>query len=95
MQTNVANNIKTFKSLAEVYGVISELFEELDIPHSSVLATTWKSSLGIKGRARDEQKRNAQKYVLDNYGQKATQDESDAICIGTYKIQQSAHDWTK
>jgi hypothetical protein len=45
--------------LAEVFGVLAELCIELDIPQSAVLASVWKSKLGIKGAARAEQKRNA------------------------------------
>lgn len=56
-QNNVANNVQTFKVLAEVYGVVSELLQEIQIPHSTVLAASWKSTLGIKGRTRAEQKR--------------------------------------
>lgn len=81
-QNNVVNNVQTFKVLAEVYGVIAELLQENKIPHSTLLASSWKSTLGIKGRTRPEQKRNAQAYVLAEYGVKATQDESDAVCIG-------------
>lgn len=92
-QNNVANNIQTFKVLAEVYGVIAELLEELHIPHSTVLAATWKSKLGVKGKTRPEQKRNAQEYVSNTYGIKATQDECDAICIGASHLQQSKSAW--
>lgn len=84
LQNNVYNNVKTFKVLAEVYGIIDELLVELKIPHTSVLAATWKSTLGIKGKNRAEQKRNAQEYVNRTYNIKATQDESDAICIGSH-----------
>lgn len=93
-QNNIANNVQTFKVLAEVYGVISEMLEELKIPHSSVLAATWKSFLGIKGKTRPEQKRNAQEYVMQAYGINPTQDECDAICIGAYKTQYSVNDWS-
>ena len=93
-QNNVINNVQTFKILAEVYGVIGEALEERKIPHSSVLAATWKSYLGIKGRNRQEQKQNAQVYVIKTYGIKPTQDECDAICIGDYKTQYSKNDWS-
>lgn len=83
LQTNVQNNIKTFKILAEVFGVIYELCTELNIPNAAVLASTWKSALNIKGRTRPEQKRNAQTYVANTYNVKAIQDVCDAICIGT------------
>ena len=98
LQENVTNNVQTFKVLAEVFGVIYELVTELKIPNSATLASVWKSALNIKGRTRPEQKRNAQQYVLDTYGIKATQDECDAICIGTYIVNEKArekiHDWS-
>lgn len=84
LQTNVTNNVQTFKVLAEVFGIIYELATELKISNRAVLAGTWKKHLGIKGRTRPEQKRNAQEYVQNTYGIKATQDECDSICIGAY-----------
>lgn len=93
-QNNITNNVQTFKVLAEVFGVLSELFAELNIKHTPVLASSWKSTLNIKGRNRTEQKRNAQQYVIDNYGVKPTQDECDAICIGAHHIISSVNDWS-
>ena len=90
MQGNVVNN------LAEVFGVISELLIEMKIPQSAVLASSWKSALGIKGRARAEQKRAAQEWVVSTYGVKPTQDECDAICIGAHRnkfIPDEGFDW--
>ena len=84
LQNNVVNNVQTFKILAEVFGILDELFVELKMPHTAVLASTWKSTLGIKGKTRPEQKKNAQAYVNTKYNIKATQDESDAICIGSH-----------
>ena len=84
MQNNVVNNVQTFKTLAEVFGVLSELFIELKIPQSAVLASTWKSGLGIRGKDRAAQKRAAQSWVTETYGVCPTQDECDAICIGSY-----------
>ena len=94
MQGNVVNNVQTFKILAEVFGVIYELLEEMQIPHQEVLAGTWKSTLGIKGKNRAEQKRNAQAYIQETYGLKPTQDESDAICIGTHYLKNKAFNWS-
>lgn len=82
MQGNVVNNVQTFKILAEVFGVISELLVEMKIPQSAVLASSWKSALGIKGRARAEQKQNAQKLITKIYNISVIQDIADAICIG-------------
>ena len=80
------NNVQTFKALAEVFGVLYELCIEIDIPVEAVLAGTWKSTLGIKGKTRPEQKRAAQAWVAENYGIKAVQDIADAICIGSHYL---------
>lgn len=96
LQGNVTNNVQTFKTLAEVFGVIYELVNELKVKNSAVLASEWKAALGIKGRDRAAQKRAAQQYVIDNYNIKPTQDECDAICIGTYKIKRRPmFDWSE
>lgn len=97
LQGNVANNVQTFKILAEVFGVIYELTTEMKIKNSAVLASSWKSALSIKGRSRPEQKRAAQAYVVNKYNQKPTQDECDAICIGEYLLSKnnSSFDWSE
>lgn len=98
MQDNIKDNVHTFKILAEVIGVLEELLTELDIPHEAVLAGTWRKALSIKGYHRSEQKKNAQKYVSDNYGMSVSEDESDAVCIGTYftvkNNEQDSYDWS-
>lgn len=86
LQSNVGNNVITYKALAEVYGVIQEYAAEHKIPCQSVLATVWKSKVGIKGRTRPEQKKAAQEYVLAQYRKNVSQDTADAICIGTYGL---------
>lgn len=83
------NNVQTFKVLAEVFGIIYELAISLEIPYTVVLASTWKSTLLIKGARRDEQKRNAQAFAQNTYNIKCTQDEADAICIGTHVLVKS------
>jgi Holliday junction resolvasome RuvABC endonuclease subunit len=89
-------NVETFKALAQVLGVLTETFEELNIPYQIVYSSSWKSTLRIKGSKRVEQKRNAQKYVLENYGVKATQDTCDAICIGTHILKpDEGFDWSE
>ena len=61
------------------------IHKSYDIVHSS----SWKSNLGIKGAKRADQKKNAQQYVFNTYGKKVSQDESDAICIGTHIIKKT------
>lgn len=95
LQQGLKDNVKTFKVLAEVIGNLEELFAELEMPHEAVLATVWKSALNIKGKQRAEQKKNAQAYVKKNYSLDVSEDESDAICIGTYfSVKDNSFDWT-
>ena len=95
---NKINNVQTFKKLSEVYGVLSELLTEIDIPHQSFLAVEWKPTVGIKGGKRPEQKRLAQSFILNKYNKKVTQDEADAICIGIHYLQKQKNkdfDWSE
>lgn len=96
LQNNVGNNIQTFKTLAELFGVLYETFTELNLPNSALLASSWKSTLGIKGRDRATQKKNAQNWVQETYNLKVIQDIADAACIGAayLKRQESSFDWS-
>ena len=78
--------VTTYRALAEVLGICEELATENNIPYDIVPSVTWKSTLGIKGKGRPEQKRNAQAYVVNTYAKKVTQDAADAICIGSHFI---------
>lgn len=84
LQKAVGNNVVTYKVLAQVIGVLTELAIEKGIKYELVHSSTWKSYLGISGRTRPEQKKNAQTYVEKTYNLKISQDQSDAICIGAY-----------
>lgn len=75
-------NVDTFRKLAWIQGICIELCQEKKLKFSIIPSVTWKSTCGVKGSNRAEQKRNAQKFVTDKFSIKATQDESDAICIG-------------
>lgn len=92
-QTNVGSGVTTYKALAEVIGVVSELVTEMGIPCELVHSQSWKSTCGIKGRARAEQKKNAQQFVEHTYGVKATSDECDSICIGTHALKKNSCAW--
>lgn len=96
LQNTVGNNVVTFKKLAYVQAVIIQLLDEIKMPYEIVASSSWKSSLGIKGRARAEQKRNAQEWVVNTYSVRPTQDECDAICIGQHVTNaklDDGHDW--
>ena len=83
------NSVVVFKTLSEVFGVVSELITARKLPQMTVVPSSWKSILKIKGKQRSEQKRNAKAFVENTYNVKCTQDEADAICIGTYHLVQS------
>lgn len=93
LQDNKRNNVDTFKKLAEVIGVLYELFTEMKMPAEAVLSTVWKSKLGIKGYDRTAQKKAAQTWVNNTYNINPTQDECDAICIGAYYTQHRVDDF--
>ncbi len=101
LQSSVGNNVKTFKVLASVFGVVQMTAVELNKNYKVIPSVTWKSKLQIKGRTRLDQKKNAQQFVLQRYGIKATQDESDAICIGTCagaikeSVEERGFDWSE
>ena len=88
--------VTTYKKLAHVQGALLSLFAEHNIPYQIVSSNSWKSYCKIGGRQRNEQKKNAQDFVIMNYKIKPTQDEADAICIGHYalKIQKSDEGFT-
>lgn len=90
------NNVQTFKILAEIFGVTQEYLTEQKYFYHIVSSNTWKSKLGIKGKTRPEQKKNAQEWVFNTYNKKVSQDESDAICLGASIINEKkrvVHTW--
>ena len=98
LQQSVGNNVKIFKVLAQVFGIINELLEEINIPNHSILSVQWKSAAGVKGRARKEQKANSIKLASETYNIKPTEDEADAIWIGAsywlYTNKEEGFDWS-
>lgn len=87
--------IKTFKILAEVFGVVHELLTELQMDYTIVPPVVWKATFKIAGKGRAKEKKMAQEYVFNTYGIKCTEDEADATCIGAHVIkkQDSEFNW--
>lgn len=87
--------LKTFKILAEVFGVVHELMTELDMDYTIVPPIVWKATFKIAGKGRKAEKKLAQEYVLATYGMTCTEDEADATCIGAHiiKKQDSEFNW--
>lgn len=95
LQGKDIQNVKVYRALAEVRGVLEEYFTRNKIKYQIVSSNTWKSSLSIKGADRATQKKNAQNYVVGKYGLRLPEDICDAICIGTSVVNEknSAFIW--
>ena len=92
---NKETGIKTFKVLAEVFGVMHELCSEIKMPYTAVLPIKWKAHFKIAGKGRSQEKKMAQAYVLKNYNIQCTEDEADSLCIALYHFDNSnVFDWT-
>ena len=79
--------VTTYKVLAQLQGVLAVTCFEKNITHSIVHTATWRSHCKISAKSRADQKRAAQLYVQKKYEKNVTQDEADAICIGTYMVE--------
>lgn len=79
-------NIATFKSLAQLQGCIMYHLNNLNIGYVFVEPSAWKSFCGIKGRKREEQKKNTIIYVKNKYNINVSEDIADAIGIGTWAL---------
>lgn len=92
---NKETGIKTFKVLAEVFGVLHELCSEIKMPYTAVLPIKWKAHFKIAGKGRAQEKKLAQAYVEKNCDMKCTEDEADSLCIALYHFDQSnVFDWS-
>lgn len=79
-------NIQALKTLSQLQGIIMAYLYDLNIPFYIIPSTGWKSYCKIKGKKREEQKKNTQKYVKNTYGLDVSEDEADSIGIATYSI---------
>lgn len=83
-----AGNAQTFQILSQLQGMVLMYCKMHNIPYYIYGSTTWKSTCGIKGRKRDEQKANAHRFAEARYGISTlcSQDAVDAICIAHHHI---------
>jgi Holliday junction resolvasome RuvABC endonuclease subunit len=86
-ETQYQGMIKVYKNLCELMGVIKNNFYEQEMAYIVVKSSEWKGTCGIKGKKREEQKRNAQAFVKEMFGIDASEDVCDAICQGWHVIQ--------
>lgn len=93
LQKNVGNNVLTYKTLAELRGTLELILTEKQIPYTDVLSSVWRSTLGIKGKKREIQKQEAVDFICGKYQKKVSNDEADAICIGSYYLISNKNNW--
>lgn len=87
--------VKTFKILAEAFGVVHETLVEIKMPYSIAMPIQWKAHFKIAGKGRPQEKKMAQAYVLKEHGIKCTEDEADSLCIALYYYDISnVFDWS-
>lgn len=85
----VLQNAMTFKTLAQLQGILIAALVENDIDYQIYHSSSWKSTFNIKGKDRTEQKRNAQEYIKKQFNKdKITQDECDAILLGWHAVKE-------
>ena len=77
-------NVNTFKTLAQLQGVLADYLYEKKIEYKFVHTATWREACGISGKYRADKKKSAQLKVKEWFGIDVTNDEADAICIGYY-----------
>jgi len=82
-----AGNVKTYKTLAYIQATIIIWCYNNDIKYHIYSPSHWRSVIKEKcgitfGRKRAEQKKAAQDFIKEKFNIDATEDESDACCIG-------------
>ena len=79
-------SLKKIKKLSILNGLIREFCILNELTYTVVPVTTWRKYLCIPQRPRDLSKKSAQAFVYNRYGLKLSEDECDAICIGTWYV---------
>lgn len=89
-------NVEMFQKLAWVQGALLRMCVAKGVKYQLVRPSEWRAECDfLKGhdKHRENQKKIAQTWVMETFGQKCTQDESDAICIGYALSKQEDNDW--
>lgn len=76
--------VVTYKKLAHLQGVLKNYCYESGVPYRVVSPSTWRTYSDIKGKKRQDKKKNAQLKVKKLYDIQVTQDEADAVLIGAW-----------
>lgn len=76
--------VVTYKKLAHLQGVLKNYCYENGFIYKIVPPGTWRSYSSIRGKSRNDKKKNAQIKIKSLYDINVTQDEADAILIGRW-----------
>ena len=80
------HNILTFKILAELIGIVTELCEENNVEYQIVSPNVWRRYAGTAGKTRKEEKILSVAKVKERYNINVTDDVAEAILIGQYAV---------
>lgn len=76
--------VTVFQTLAHLQGVLMLVCHEEKIPFTICPTNTWRHECGVKGKTRNDRKRSMQLLAKQWYDITLTDDEADAVGIGTY-----------
>ncbi|MFW5879678.1 MAG: crossover junction endodeoxyribonuclease RuvC [bacterium] len=79
-------NIRGYRPLCELFGVLSNLFEEKEMLYNVVKPTEWRKSCGIQGRSKKKVKPQAIKFAKTVYGIDVCEDTAEAVCLGHHFV---------
>lgn len=85
-ETQFQGLIKVYKNLCELMGVIRNNFFEKEMVYLVIKSSEWKGTCGVKGRKREEQKKNAQLFIKTEFKIEPPEDICDAICQGYHVV---------
>ena len=78
---NVIRNKNSLKGLIGLIVAIELYLDKKDMLYIEMTPSQWRKIVGIKGKTRDELKKDSIRYVKEHYNVIVTDDEADAICI--------------
>lgn len=78
--------VDSFKLLNKLMGVVEDSLYTKQLLYFVIKPTEWKSTLGIKGRKREEQKKSSIDRVKKLFNIEVSDDVADAIGIGYHVV---------
>lgn len=80
-------NVQTIRLLCEIVGAVMGYSLLSHCTYYEMFPAEWRKQLKMQGKhKKEEYKRMSKAYVKDRYDKDVTDDEADAICIGSAYI---------